>query len=44
MEKLGIKWSAIIRNISDLKHWDKNPRTISEAAYLKLKEKILSEA
>lgn len=40
---LGIVWTPVIKNISELKHWAKNPRTISEIAYKKLREKIESE-
>lgn len=43
MEHLGIKWVAEIRNVSELRHWDKNPRKITEEAYSRLKNKILSE-
>jgi len=35
-----IEWTVEIRKLSDLKLWDKNPRTISEKAYAKLKERI----
>lgn len=43
MEKLGIKWTAVIKNISELKHWDKNPRSISDVAYARLRDKIKLE-
>lgn len=43
MEILGIKWKPELRSVSELKHWDKNPRTISEVAYSRLKNKIVDE-
>lgn len=32
-----------MRRVEHLKHWDKNPRKISEVAYVRLKNKILAE-
>lgn len=43
MEALGIKWTPKLRKVADLKHWDKNPRTISEANYARLKRKVIEE-
>ena len=33
-------WHSEIRNVKDLKHWDKNPRKITKEAFAKLKERI----
>lgn len=35
-----VKWSAIECDLKDLKHWDKNPRTISKEAKARLKERL----
>lgn len=43
MDALGIKWTPKLRNVSELKHWAKNPRKISEVNYARLKKKILDE-
>ena len=43
MEALGIKWVPELRNIADLKKWDKNPRKITEPAKARLKRKIVEE-
>ena len=43
MEALGIKWIPELRNIADLKKWDKNPRKISDVAYANLKAKVIEE-
>ncbi len=36
-----IEWHSEVRNVKDLKHWDKNPRTITKANFDKLKERII---
>lgn len=43
MEVLGINWKPELRKVADLKHWDKNPRKITDAAYQRLKQKIIGE-
>lgn len=43
MEHLGIEWTPVTKDVADLKHWDKNPRKITEEAYARLKMKVVSE-
>lgn len=40
---LGINWKPELRNVVDLKHWDKNPRKITEVNYARLKKKMTEE-
>lgn len=40
METLGIKWTPEKRRLSDLKDWERNPRTITGDAFAKLKSRI----
>lgn len=38
---MQINWSPEKRKLADLKHWEKNPRKISEEKFSELKDKIL---
>ncbi len=40
---LGITWVPQLVAVSQLKKWDKNPRTISEGAYGRLRQRVLEE-
>lgn len=41
MQLLGINWTVEKRKVADLKLWAKNPRTITEANYERLKQRIV---
>lgn len=41
--ELKINWQIQKKNLSDLKHWDKNPRQISKEEYERLKSKIIEQ-
>ena len=43
MDHLGLKWTPEVRKVSDLKHWDKNPRIITADAYGRLRKKVVEE-
>lgn len=36
-----LKWTSELRPLAGLKNWDKNPRTITEEAFSRLKERLL---
>lgn len=40
---LGINWNVVVRKVLELKHWDKNPRKITEVNYARLKRKVMEE-
>lgn len=41
MKQEGIVWNIEKRKLSDLKLWDKNPRTITEQEYARLKNRLV---
>src|SRR5579859_6134707 len=40
---MKIKWHVEKRKVDELKNWEQNPRTITRANFLRLKEKILEQ-
>ena len=41
METIAIHWKPVLRKLSDLKDWEKNPRKITDEALAKLKSRIV---